>query len=131
MRIVFAGAAVVALQACTQQTTRSASGDIDIAPTATRTVLVRVENHYTATVQVYSIIGNETTELIRLVTDGVQTVALDPKLFPGTSFSLEIRPAIGPSKRLGPFRPSKGQTADLFVTPNLDSARVTIRPSMP
>ena len=133
MRIVFAIAAVAVLHACTQQSTytHSASGDIDVAPTVTRTVLVRVQNNYPTRVQVYSIIGNETTELASLVTDGIQTVALDPKLFPGTSFSLEFRPETGPSKRLGPFHLSKGQTANLIVTPDLDSARVTIRPSAP
>lgn len=134
MRIVLTGAALALLHACTQQATRtrSASGDIDVAAfTAARTVLVRVQNNYPTKVQVFTIIGDRTNALTSLVTDGVQTVALDPSLFPGTSFSLEIRPETGPSKRLGPFHPSKGETADLIITPNLDSARVNIRPSAP
>jgi hypothetical protein len=133
MRIVLTGAALALLHACTQQATRtrSASGDIDVASTAARTVLVRVQNNYPTKVQVFTIIGDKTNELTSLVTDGVQTVALDPSLFPGTSFSLEVRPETGPSKRLGPFHLSKGETADLIITPNLDSARVNIRPSAP
>jgi hypothetical protein len=77
------------------------------------------------------VIGDKTAELTNVATDGVQTVALDPSLFPGTSFSLEIVPVTGPSKRLGPFRLSKGQTANLIITPDLDSARVEVRPSTP
>lgn len=134
MRMLVTGAAVAALHACTQQTahTRSASGDIDPAAfTASRTVLVRVQNAYPTRVQVFSVIGDKTAELTNVATDGVQTVALDPSLFPGTSFSLEIVPVTGPSKRLGPFRLSKGQTANLIITPDLDSARVEVRPSTP
>jgi hypothetical protein len=133
MRLTVAGVALAALHACTQQASRtgSAGGDIDISATATRTVLVRVQNSYPTRIQVFSVIGIKRTELANLATDGVQTVALDPSLFPGTSFSLEIVPATGPSKQLGPFLLSKGQTANLIVTPDLDSARVEIRPTMP
>jgi hypothetical protein len=134
MRMLVTGAAVAALHACTQQATRnrSAGGDIDVAAfTASRTVLVRVQNSYPTRVQVFTVIGDKNTELTNVATDGVQTVALDPSLFPGTLFSLEIVPVTGPSKRLGPFRLSKGQTANLIITPNLDSARVDVRPSTP
>lgn len=133
MRLAIAGVALAAVHACTQQTSRtgSAGGDIDIGATASRTVLVRVENSYPTRVQVFSVIGIKRTELANLATDGVQTIALDPSLFPGTSFSLEIVPATGPSKRLGPFLLSKGQTAKLIITPDLDSARVVVRPTMP
>jgi hypothetical protein len=133
MRMLVTGAAVAALHACTQQAsrTRSAAGDIDVGATASRTVLVRVQNAYPTRVQVFSVIGDKTAELTNVATDGVQTVALDPSLFPGTSFSLEIVPVTGPSKRLGPFRLSKGQTANLIITPDLDSARVEVRPSTP
>ena len=133
MRLAVAGVALAALHACTQQASRtgSAAGDIDIGATVTRTVLVRVQNGYPTRIQVFSVIGIRRTELANLATDGVRTVALDPSLFPGTSFSLEIVPATGPSKQLGPFLLSKGQTANLIVTPDLDSARVQIRPTMP
>jgi hypothetical protein len=131
--IAVVGLTIAALHACTQQGTRtgSAAGDIDVAATAARTVLVRVQNNYPTRVQVFTIIGDKTTPISNLVTDGVQTVALDPNLFPGTSFSLQIVPETGPSKRLGPFHLSKGQTANLIITPDLDSARVQIRPSTP
>ena len=134
MRMLVTGAAVAVLHACTQQASRTgaAAGDIDVvASTASRTVLVRVQNAYPTRVQIFTVIGDKNTELTSVVTDGVQTVALDPSLFPGTSFSLEIVPVTGPSKRLGPFLLSKGQTANLIITPNLDSARVEVRPSTP
>jgi len=134
MRMLVTGAAVAALHACTQQATRSrsAGGDIDVAAfTASRTVLVRVQNSYPTRLQIFTVIGDKNRELTNVATDGVQTVALDPSLFPGTSFSLEIVPVTGASKRLGPFRLSKGQTANLIITPNLDSARVDVRPSTP
>ena len=131
MRLIVTGVAVAALQACTQQRSQTAAGEIDITATRTRTVLVRVQNSYPTRVQVFSIIGARRTELTNLATDAVHTVALDPSLFPGTSFSLEIVPAIGPSKRLGPFLLSRGQTANLIVTPDLDSAHVDVRPTWP
>jgi len=129
--MLVSGVALAALHACTQQTSRTAAGDIAIGPTASRTVLIRVHNNYPARVQVFSIVGNNRTELTNLASDGVGTVLLDANSFPGTSFSLEIVPATGPSKRIGPFRLSRGQTANLIVTPNLDSARVEIGPTVP
>ncbi len=133
LRTAITGLTVVALHACSQQGTRtgSASGDIRIGPTAARTVLVRIQNNYPTRVHVFTIIGERTIPIGNVVTDGVQTVALDPNLFPGTSFSLVIVPETGPSKRLGPFLLSKGQTAHLIIAPDLDSARVQVRPSTP
>jgi len=132
LRVVAMGLAIAAVHACTRQAARTeaAAGDIDInAFTATRTVLVRVQNNYPTRVHVFTVIGNNTTEIVDLETDGVHTVALDPRLFPGTSFSLEIVPATGRSKRIGPFHLSRGQTANLIIAPDLDSSRVQIRPT--
>ena len=133
LRIATAGLAIVALHACSQRATRAweAAGEIDVGATASRTVLVRIQNNYPTRVHVFTVIGERTTPIGNLVTDEVQTVALDPSLFPGTSFSLVIVPETGPSKRLGPFLLSKGQTANLIITPDLDSARVRVRPSTP
>ncbi len=112
--------------------TQTSSGQLDVnAFTATRTVLVRVQNNYPTRVHVFTIIGNRTSEIANLTTDGAQTVVLDPSLFPGTSFSLDIRPETGPSKRLGPFHLSKGVTANLTITPNLDSTHVDVHPTVP
>lgn len=125
------GGAALLLASCSRNTQTSA-GVLDInAFTAARTVLVHVHNTYPGRVRVYTIIGNRVGLISTLATDGQQTVALDPSLFPGTSFSLEVRPETGPPRRLGPFSPSKGQTVDLLVAPNLDSWRVTIVPTTP
>jgi len=131
MRILVASIALSAMHACTRRNTRTAAGDIDVGATTSRTVLIRVQNNYPTRVQVFSIVGNNRNELVNLASDGFGTVALDANSFPGTSFSLEIVPATGPSKQIGPFRLSRGQTANLIVTPNLDSARVEIRPTVP
>jgi len=130
-RIVVAGAALALVNACPQLApVRSASGDIDVAAlTPARTVLVHVENGSPSQVQVFTIIGDKTSPLATVASGGAQTVALDPSLFPGTIFSLEIVPDRGPSKRLGPFHLSKGETANLIIPPSLDSARVNVRPS--
>ena len=135
MRSVVLGIACAAqFAACSNNAfrTQTAGGDIDVnALTASRTVVVSMHNSYPTTVQVFTIIGEKSTSIANVRTDGVQTVALDPSLFPGTSFSLQIVPETGPAKRLGPFHLSKGQTAHLFITPDLDSARVEIRPTVP
>ncbi len=125
---------VLAAASCARNATRTqtSAGQLDInAFTASRTVLVRVQNNYPTRVHVFTIIGNRTNQITNLATDGAQTVVLDPSLFPGTSFSLEIRPEKGPSKRLGPFHLSKGETANLIITPDLDSAHVEVRPTLP
>jgi hypothetical protein len=126
-------AVIAALYACTQQGSRTgmAAGTVDIGPTATRTVLIRVQNDYPMRVQIFSIVGNNRSELTNLASGGAGTVLLDANSFPGTLFSLEIVPATGPVKQIGPFRLARGQTAHLIVTPNLDSARVEIRPTVP
>src|SRR5262249_54130490 len=81
---------------------QTAAGELDInAFTASRSVLVHVQNAYRARVRVYTIIGNRVGLITNLATDAQQTVMLDPSLFPGTSFSLEVRPENGPPRRLG------------------------------
>ena len=117
---------------CARNTTKTAAGELDVnAFTSSRTVLVHVQNSYPTRVRVFTIIGDKSNEITNLVTDGQQTVMLDSRLFPGTSFSLDIRPETGPSKRLGPFHLSRGQTASLIITPNLDSSRVEVHPTTP
>ena len=117
---------------CVRNTPQTSAGVLDVnAFTASRSVLVHVQNTSPTRVRVFTIIGNKVGLITNLATNGQQTVVLDPSLFPGTSFSLEVRPENGPPRRLGPFSPSKGQTVDLFVAPNLDAWRVTIIPTKP
>jgi hypothetical protein len=131
---VFCVAIAAAFAACAYSTVpkRSAAGDVEVnAFSPTRTVLVRARNAYPTQVHIFTIIGNESNDIADLATGGTQTVTLDPSLFPGTTFSLDIRPDSGPTKRLGPFHLSRGQTADLIVGRNLDSSSVTVVPTVP
>ena len=126
------GASVILLASACVHNKRTSAGVLDInAFTASRSVLIHVHNTSPARVRVYTVIGNRVGQITDLATNGQQTVMLDPSLFPGTSFSLEVRPENGPPRRLGPFSPSKGQTVNLFVAPNLDAWRVTIDPTTP
>ncbi len=130
--IATASSAFLLAASCAKNTSQTSAGELDVnAFNASRTVLVHVQNSYPTRVRIFTIIGDKSSEITNLATDGHQTVMLDPSLFPGTSFSLDIRPETGPSKRLGPFHLSKGQTADLIVTPDLDSSRVQVRPTTP
>ena len=124
-----------ALAGCMQSErgTRSAAGDIEVdSLSATRTVLLRVQNSYPTKVRVYTLMGGQATEVASVVRDGVRTVVLDPNLFPYPSISFEIRPEEGGMvKRLGPYRLYKGETAELVVTPDLNQARIDIHHSTP
>jgi hypothetical protein len=124
-----------ALAGCMQSEgrTRSAAGDIEIdSLSATRTVLLRVQNNYPSKIRIFTLMGGQPNEVASVVSDGVRTVVLDPNLFPYPSISFEIRPEDGrAAKRLGPYSLYKGETAELVVTPNLDLTRVDIHHSTP
>jgi hypothetical protein len=112
--------------------TQSAAGDIEVdSLSATRTVLLRVQNHYPAKVRVYTLMGGQPNEVASVVTDGMRTVVLDPNLFPYPSISFEVRPEHSELvKRLGPFTLHKGETAELVLTPDLNLSRVDIHRSV-
>ena len=123
-----------ALVGCMQSESRtqSAAGDIEVdSLSATRTVLLRVQNHYPVKVRVYTLMGGQPNEVASVVTDGMRTVVLDPNLFPYPSISFEVRPEHSELvKRLGPFTLHKGETAELVLTPDLNLSRVDIHRSV-
>ena len=131
------GSAMLFAASCTwyqthTRVTQVSAGVLDInAFTASRSVLIHVQNTYPARVNVSTIIGNKVGLISSLATGAQQTIMMDPSLFPGTSFSLEVRPDTGPPRRLGPFSPSRGQTVNLIVAPKLEEWRVTIVPTTP
>jgi hypothetical protein len=113
--------------------TQSAAGDIQVdSLSATRTVLLRVQNSYPAKVRVYTLMGGQADEVASVAAAGIRTVVLDPNLFPYPSISFEVRPEGSDLvKRVGPFRLYKGETAELVVTPDLNLSRVEIHHSAP
>ena len=124
-----------ALVGCMQSESRtqSAAGDIEVdSLSATRTVLLRVQNDYPAKVRVYTVMGGQPNEVASVATKGVRTVVLDPNLFPYPSISFEVRPEDSDMiKRLGPFRLYKGETAELVLTPDMNLSHVEIHHSAP
>ena len=69
--------------------TQSAAGDIEVdSLSATRTVLLRVQNNYPAKVRVYTIMGGQPNE--------VASVAMKDGIFSRTCAIPEIRPAVMP-----------------------------------
>jgi hypothetical protein len=122
-----------ALVGCMQSEsrTRSAAGDIEVdSLSATRTVLLRVQNNYPDKVRVYTLMGGQPNEVASVATKGIRSVVLDPKLFPYPSISFEVRPEHGDAARkLGPFELHKGETVELVVTPDLNLSRVDIHHS--
>ena len=113
--------------------TQSAAGDIEVdSLSATRTVLLRVQNNYPTKVHVYTVIGGQANEVASVAPSGVRTVVLDPNLFPYPRISFEIRPEHADvAKRVGPVSVHKGETAELVVTPDLERVRVDIHRSTP
>jgi len=124
-----------ALVGCMQSESRtqSAAGDIEVdSLSATRTVLLRVQNDYPAKVRVYTVMGGQPNEVASVATKGVRTVVLDPSLFPYPSIAFEVRPEDSDMiKRLGPFRLYKGETAELVLTPDMNLSHVEIHHSAP
>jgi hypothetical protein len=124
-----------ALVGCMQSESRtqSAAGDIEVdSLSATRTVLLRVQNNYPEKVRVYTLMGGQPNEVASVATEGIRTVVLDPNLFPYPSISFEVRPEHGDmATKLGPFKLYKGETAELVVTPDLNLSRVDIHHSAP
>jgi hypothetical protein len=113
--------------------TQSAAGDIAVdSLSATRTVLLRVQNSYPDKVRIYTLMGSQPNEVASVATDGVRTIVLDPSLFPYPSISFEVRPEHGDvAKKLGPFKLYKGETAELVVPSDLSLSRVEIHHSTP
>jgi hypothetical protein len=113
--------------------TQSAAGDIAVdSLSATRTVLLRVQNNYPAKVRVYTVMGGQPNEVASVATKGVRTIVLDPNLFPYPSISFEVRPEDSHMiKRLGPFKLNKGETAELVLTPDINLSHVDIHHSAP
>ena len=113
--------------------TQSAAGDIEVdSLSATRTVLLRVQNNYPGKVRVYTLMGGQPNEVASVASTGVRTVVLDPNLFPYPSISFEVRPENSDIvKRFGPFRLYKGETAELVLTPDLNLSSVDIHRSTP
>ena len=118
------------LAGCMQRATRTqtAAGDVQLdSLSATRPVLLRVQNNYPAKIRVYTVMGGQANEVASIVSNGIRTVVLDPNLFPYPSLSFEIRPEDGGmAKRLGPYTVNKGETAEVVVTPDLNLTRVDI-----
>ena len=139
MRRLRTGATLAAfaavLGACMQGETRSgsAAGDIQVdSLSATRTALLRVQNDYPTKVRIYTVLGGQPNEVASVMPNQVRTVVLDPNTIPEQSVSFEMRPVdSGLSKRIGPYRLSKGQTAELVVTPNLEMSHVDVHRSVP
>jgi len=113
--------------------TQSAAGDIAVdSLSATRTVLLRVQNNYPAKVRVYTVMGGQPNEVASVATKDVRTIVLDPNLFPYPSISFEVRPEDSHMiKRLGPFKLNKGETAELVLTPDINLSHVDIHHSAP
>ena len=128
-------ALAVLLGACMQGESRSgsAAGDIAIdSLSATRTALLRIQNDYSTKVRVYTVLGGQLNEVASVLPKEVHTVVLDPNTVPNASVSFEMRPVDdGLSKRLGPFRLMKGQTAEMVVTPDIEMSHVEVHPSTP
>ena len=123
-----------ALVGCMQSESRtqSAAGDIEVdSLSATRTVLLRVQNNYPEKVRVYTLMGGQPNEVASVATQGIRTIVLDPNLFPYPSISFEVRPEHGDAAKLGPYKLYKGETAELVVTPDLNLSRVDIHHSTP
>ncbi|HEY2163848.1 MAG TPA: hypothetical protein VGH04_07660 [Gemmatimonadaceae bacterium] len=113
--------------------TQSAAGDIEVdSLSATRTVLLRVQNSYPDKVRIYTLMGGQPNEIAGIAANGIRTIVLDPNLFPYPSISFEVRPEHGDvAKKLGPFKLYKGETAELVVAPDLNLSRVEIHHSTP
>ena len=124
-----------ALVGCMQSETRtqSAAGDIEVdSLSATRTVLLRVQNDYPEKVRIYTLMGGQPSEVASIAASGIRTVVLDPNLFPYPSISFEVRPEHSDmAKKLSAFQLYKGETAELVVTPDLNLSRVDIHHSAP
>jgi len=125
----------VLLGACMQGQHRSggSAGDIQVdSLSATRTALLRIENNYPTKVRVYTVLGGQLNEVASVMPKEVHTVVLDPNTVPNASVSFEMRPVdSGISKRLGPYRLLKGQTAEMVVTPDLEMSHVDVHRSAP
>jgi hypothetical protein len=111
--------------------TQQAAGDISVdSLSATRTAILRVQNSYTTKVRVYTVVGGRSNEVASVMPNGVETVVMDPSLFPNASLSFEMRPIDGAaSKKLGPYSVNKGETVELVITPDLDMAHAEIHGS--
>ena len=133
-RVTFAAIAAL-LGGCMQSRTHpaTASGDIQVdSLSATRTALLRVQNNYSTKVRVFTVLGGQLNEVASVMPNQTHTVVLDPNTIPNASVSFEMRPVEGGTpKRLGPFRISKGQTAELVVTPDLEMSHVEVHQSTP
>jgi hypothetical protein len=133
-RVTFVAIAAL-LGACMQSRTHAAaaSGDIQVdSLSATRTALLRVQNNYSTKVRVFTVLGGKLNEVASVMPNETHTVILDPTTIPNASVSFEMRPVEGGTpKRLGPFRISRGQTADLVVTPDLGMSHIEVHESTP
>ncbi len=111
--------------------TESAAGDLEVdSLSATRTVLLRVQNDYPDRVRVYTLLGGRANEVASVAPNDVRTIVLDPTLFPYPRISFEVRPEdASMTQRLGPFMLYKGETAELVVAPDLHLAHVEIHHS--
>jgi len=133
--IAAAGTAAL-LAGCMHQgtmTRATSSGDVAIdSLSATRTAILRVQNNYPSEVRVYTVIGGQENYVAKAMPGEINTVLLDPSLFPSSAISFTIKPADGTApKTLGPYKVDRGQTVELVVPVNLAETRTNIHRSAP
>ncbi len=134
-RLIAGAAAVASLGACAHRGyDAGAPGDIAVdSLSATRTVIMRIQNDYPAEVRVYRLMeGQQPGYIEKAVPGSVTTHVLDPNQFPATNVRFEVREKDGSgSKILGPFTLEKGQTVDIVVPSDFGRTHATIHRSTP
>ena len=134
-RLIAAAAAVASLGACTHRGyDTGAPGDIAVdSLSATRTVIMRIQNDYAAEVRVYRLMdGQQPSFVEKALPAAVTTHVLDPNQFTATNVRFEVRDKAGSgSKILGPYTLEKGQTLDIVVPADFARTYATIHRSTP
>ena len=134
-RLIAAAATVASLGACAHRGYEvGAPGDIAVdSLSATRTVIMRIQNDYPAEVRVYRVMdGQEPSYIEKAMPGTVATHVLDPNEFTATNVRFEVREKAGSgSKILGPYTLQKGQTVDIVVPADFGHTHATIHRSTP
>lgn len=134
-KLLVAAVAATSLAGCMHHgaTTYSVPGDVAVdSLSASRTVLLRVQNAYGSEVRLYTLLGHQANYVAKAMPGETRTWVLDPNLFPTDNMSFEIRPADGtPATVLGPYRLDKGQTVEVVVPANPERARANVHRSTP
>lgn len=131
-RVIIAAAAMASFAACAHRGYEiGAAGDIAVdSLSASRTVILRIQNDYPAEVRVYRLIDGRASYLDKAMPGTVATHVLDPNQFPTIDVRFEARAADGSgSKILGPYELQKGQTVDIVVPRDLARTHAMIHAS--